>query len=50
MQFFFEKKAEKTLPVGEKYLFLHTFSETERRLKRIKIVLSHHAGITQLVE
>ena len=53
MEFFFKKKAESVLPIREKYLSLHTFSEMRRRLIEAKeevIVLSHDAGITQLVE
>ena len=51
MRFFFEKNEENALSIREKYLFLHTFSEKKRRLKKKqKTVLSHDAGITQLVE
>ena len=46
-----KKKEENALPVQEIYLFLHTFSQRKGRQKKQKqTVLSHHAGITQLVE
>ena len=41
---------ESVLSIQEKYLFLQTFSKGGRRRKWPKNVLSHDAGITQLVE